>query len=73
MTKYVTPFAMLFVILYALSDTIVGTFALNSIPESNYILYPIILGLIPIFILLISLTIAVVYFKDKKSSNKIQQ
>lgn len=70
MTKYITPFVMLFVILYALSDVIIGIFALNSIPETNFILYPLITTVIPSFIVIIFIVVATVYLVDKKTSNK---
>ena len=71
MTKYVTPFTLILVIFYALSDYIVGYFALNTIPDANYILYPIIVTFIPLIVLSLLIIICLTYYFDKKSSHKI--
>ncbi len=71
MTKYVAPFTMLFVILYALSDVIVGIFSLNAIPDSKFIFYPIIIALLPLVSAIVITTIFLIYYIDKKASTKV--
>ena len=51
--KYVTPLIASFVILYALSDVIIGTFGLNAIPDENYILYELINNTAPYLVILL--------------------
>lgn len=65
--KYVTPLFMSFVILYALSDVIIGTFGLNAVPEESYILYEIVTNLAPILSLIIVAIIAVVFYINKRT------
>lgn len=65
--KYVAPFATIFVILYALSDVIVGYFTLDAIPDTSYILYPSIITFIPILTVICVICIGVVYYLNRKS------
>ena len=72
MMKYVSPFVMIFVIVYGLADVIVGYFPPNAIPESNYIFYPTIVALIPLAGILILAIIFVTYYITEKHLNKTQ-
>ena len=69
--KYVSPFVMIFVIVYALADVIVGYFPLNAIPEANYVLYPTIVGVIPLLTAIICVLIFVFYYIGKKQTNEV--
>jgi NSS family neurotransmitter:Na+ symporter len=68
LTKYVTPFAIIFVILYALSDVIVGYFALNTIPENNYIFYSFIVEIAPVIAISLLIFSVLLYFITKRFS-----
>ena len=70
-TKYVSPFAMLLVIVYALSDVITGYFPLNKIPDTNYVLYSPITLIIPLLVISIGVLVVVTYYLDKNVIHKI--
>lgn len=64
--KYVTPVFLVYVILYAFSDIIIGSFGLNAIPGEAYILYTMITNLTPVIALLLTIFVFLLVFYDRK-------
>jgi NSS family neurotransmitter:Na+ symporter len=64
--KYVQPFFLVYVILYAFSDIIVGTFGLNAIPGEAYIFYSLITNLTPWIALVLTVFVFLLVLYDRK-------
>jgi NSS family neurotransmitter:Na+ symporter len=66
-TKYVTPGAILFVVLYVLSDVLSGVVpGLNTESESDYILFDEIVDIIPVAAILLVILSLFLYVTDKR-------
>ncbi|MFW9779107.1 MAG: sodium-dependent transporter [Candidatus Heimdallarchaeota archaeon] len=69
--KYVQPFFLVYVILYAFSDIIVGTFGLNAIPGDAYVFYSLISSMAPWLALVLTIFIFLLVLYDHRRTRRV--